>query len=250
MIGIVAATGLAMTDAYFSDTETSNNNIMAAGSLDLTVNSKDDPNVGAVIIIEDMKPCIVKYSAPITLEVTNNRGRLYKHIVKPAGGIVCDSGMVTEPECTEQGGEWIIVEDNTYECDWKTSIDRDYLPAETWFDLAVWRGLTPPTAKDVDGTDPICNGTITNNCWETLIPDNVITVDEIASKMIYLGEYGTDMEVNKVTIRQSFHLDKDVVNWAQGDKCEFTEEFKVEQINAPHPENACQPSDNGCDPIS
>ncbi len=246
MIAFVAAIAVGATSSYFSDTETSTGNIMQAGSLDLTVNSKDDPNVSAVVVIEDMKPSIVKYSAPITLEVTNNRGRLYKHIVKPTNGIVCDTGNLTEPECTEQRGTWVPNATGANRCVWPSGVvDKNDLPTETWFDLAVWVGLTPPTAQDVDRTDPICNNTITTNCWKTIIPDNTVTVDQIASKMIYLGEYGTDMTVNKITIRQSFHLKDTVINWAQGDRCEFTEKFKVEQTNAPHPADCYDPSTSG-----
>jgi len=65
-----------------------------------------------------------------------------------------------------------------------------------------------------------------------IIPDGTITVKDITSKWIYLGEYPASQDV---TVIQSFHLDKDVTNWAQGDSCEVTEQFMVLQTNAPHP---------------
>ena len=51
VIGMVGAG----TFAYFSDTETSNGNTFAAGTLDLKVGGKDDP-IAAQITISNMKP--------------------------------------------------------------------------------------------------------------------------------------------------------------------------------------------------
>ncbi|PIP51914.1 hypothetical protein COX09_04485, partial [Candidatus Beckwithbacteria bacterium CG23_combo_of_CG06-09_8_20_14_all_47_9] len=43
------------TVAYFSDTETSNSNTFAAGTLDLKVDNQDDPNIVRVTL-NNMKP--------------------------------------------------------------------------------------------------------------------------------------------------------------------------------------------------
>jgi len=200
------------TIAYFSDTETSTGNTFSAGALDLTVNGYNDPEVGKVVTIEDMKPSQVKYSNPITLRVHDNPGKLYKRIIE----IKCDTGVVTEPECVEQGGKW---NDEKKKCYWGGNEDNNDIASKTWFDLEIW----DPEAKE----------------WRVLIPDGEVTVRDIAGKWIYLGEYEGG---SYIKIRQSFHLDKDVTNWAQGDKCTFKEEFMVLQTNAPHPENCynCQ----------
>lgn len=241
IIGAVAAIVVGATTAYFSDTETSSGNVVKAGSLDLTLNGFNGVTAGPVIEISDMKPSQVKYSKPITLKVFDNPGKLYKHIVKPANGIIaCDTGDLTEPECTEQGGRWDAANRT---CDWGSTIDENYLPKVTWFDLEVWVGPNPvPPQGD---PQPICDANQASNCWKTIIPDNLITVEEIASKWIYLGTYGNPNQTNEITIRQSFHIKKEAKNEYQGDKCVFDEEFMVSQTNAEHPDNCYDPLNNG-----
>ena len=56
VIGVVAAIGIGGTVAYFSDTETSTGNTFTAGTLDLKVDDKDDPDV-VRIAFSDLKPC-------------------------------------------------------------------------------------------------------------------------------------------------------------------------------------------------
>ena len=51
----VAAIATGATVAYFSDTETSNSNTFAAGTLDLKVDNQDDPNIVRVTL-NNMKP--------------------------------------------------------------------------------------------------------------------------------------------------------------------------------------------------
>ena len=54
-IGLVAAVAFGATQALFSDTETSFDNTFSAGTLDLTVDGFDDPNV-VHVALGDMKP--------------------------------------------------------------------------------------------------------------------------------------------------------------------------------------------------
>lgn len=57
LISIIAVAGIAATAtaAYFSDTETSNTNTFAVGTLDLKVDDQDDPNIVSVTL-NNMKP--------------------------------------------------------------------------------------------------------------------------------------------------------------------------------------------------
>lgn len=220
LIAAVAAVVVGATTAFFSDTETSTGNVISAGSLDLKVNEYDTP-VPALVNISDMKPSFTWWTGPITLTVSNNPGRLYKHIVNnPNDSISCSTKGITEPECTDQGGSW-----NNGQCVFPSDTrDENYLPKVTWFDLEVWR--------DVNG-----NGAIDENEWNIIIPDETVSLHDIASKWIYLGTYGEPNTDNKVTIRQSFHMKKDAGNEYQSDSCVFKEEFMVQQTNAPHPDN-------------
>jgi len=224
MIALVAAIAVGATSSYFSDKETSTGNYITAGSLDLIVNGANGDLVSAVVIIKDMKPSQTWYSGPITLEVSNNPGKLYKHIVRD---FVCNTVDVTEPECDAISGTW-----SGTNC--TNGNDINDLTKVTWFDLAVWVGLSD--APSVAGEGKICDANITTNCWDTIIPDGTITVDEIASQWIYLGTYGERMQDNEITIRQSFHMWAEAGNEYQSDSCSFTEEFMVLQTNAPHPD--------------
>lgn len=218
VIGVVAAIVIGATTAYFSDTETSEGNTLTAGTLDLSVND-ENPLEGPVVTIEDLKPSQVHYSEPITLVIHDNPGYLWKHI--KVG--VEDTGIVTEPECTEQGGNWVGGDDS---CEWGTSEDQNNIQNYTWFDLEIW--------VDEDDDDQIDEGE-----WKILIPGDIGKVSEFTSCWIPLGESGPYEPGTRLTIRQSFHLDKDVTNWAQGDSYTFGEEFMVTQVNAPHPEPLC-----------
>lgn len=224
IIAAVAAVVVGGTIAYFSDTETSTGNTISAGALDLTLNQTNGGTASAAVTIADMKPSQTWYSGPITLEVFNNPGKLYKHIVD---NIVCDTGNSrTEPECGAEGGQW-----NGTSC--TDGTEKNYLPEVTWFDLEVWVG---PGAVPGEGQpQPICEDLDDTDCWKTIIPDGMVTVDDIASHWIYLGEYGEQLETNKVIIRQSFHMKAEAGNEYQGDTCSFAEEFQVLQTNAPHP---------------
>ncbi|MCK4781334.1 SipW-dependent-type signal peptide-containing protein [Candidatus Parcubacteria bacterium] len=230
IIGLVAAVAVTGTIAYFSDTETSPNNKITAGALDLTVNGYNNPAF-AVVTIDDMKPSQTWYSGPITLTVHNNPGDLYKHIVKK--DMCCVTVDVTEPECTDQKGTWTEgATPGTGECTSMPYGDNDYLPEVTWFDLEVW-------------VDDNGDGVIDEDEWDVIIADGTVTVDEIASYWIYLGRYGKDLTDNEITIRQSFHMDKDAGNEYQSDSCTFSEEFMVLQTNAPHPDDVVNVYETG-----
>lgn len=219
VIGAVAAIAVGGTVAYFSDTETSSGNTLTAGTLDLKVNGYDDP-VPAVVTIGDMKPSMHKETDWIKLNIYNNPGNLYKHILLPE----CGTGTMTEPECTEQGGVWKMGE-----C--IGGIERSDLYNHMWFDLTIW--------VDADG-----DGNIDEEEMKVLIPDEKVQLEELISKWIYLGEYGeygTPPLVPPVYVKQSFHLKHYVTNWAQGDVCTFSEQFMVLQTNAGYPENCYDP---------
>lgn len=258
VIVFVGAIALSLTGAYFSDTETSTGNIITAGSLDLTLNGVNGEPVTAVVIIEDMKPSQTWYSGPITLEVFDNPGRIYKHIVRDGCyPMTCTGGDSTEPECEAEGGVWTDYPNGGY-CDSPNNV-RNYLPEVTWFDLEVWVGNPINAVSGPDapmcGTDDPSGVPITNDCWDILIADGDALIDDtgifgssvdyVLSKWIYLGTYGYPQMTNKIIIRQSFHMDGPFAgNEYQGDTCTFAEEFMVLQTNAPHPDPVYIPSQN------
>ena len=211
MIGVVAAVALGVTGAYFSDTETSEGNVIQAGSLDLKVKQGDvyvdlDPTHPALIELTDMKPSM-PFEREILLQVLDNPGYLWKHIIIDVdgnGGCDCETNGVTEPECTEQGGTWTA----DGECEGlNLESDNNNLFHDTDFDLYV----------DDKAIVELEDG---------------ISVEDIASCWIPLGHYN---KLDEVKVKQSFHLRSDVTNWAQSDKCTFSEVFAVSQENNPGP---------------
>jgi len=169
------------TIAYFSDTETSEGNTMAAGILNLIVGGNDPwPADVPFVNIADLKPSYTRVNST-DLMIQNNPGKLYKRI----SGIACDQGVSSEPEVLEENGQP------------KYDIDK-----YTWFDLGV-KG-------------------------QTYIPDNALTIADIADKYIYLGCFQPGVTI---PVTQSFHLWTNVTNWAQGDNCRFVEEYLLQQTN-------------------
>jgi len=231
VIVVVAAIAIGGTMAYFSDTETSAGNTISSGALDLTLNGHNNVT-DAVVTIDDMKPSQTWYSGPITLNVSNNPGRIYKKIVNEGSNpITCEDVITTEPECEAANGTWN--DSTTPQCSNYTS--SDYLPDVTWIDIQRWEDFN----KD---------GIIDDDEWVTMLPDQTKTIAALSpsnrSDWIYLGTYGYPMMDNELVIRQSFHMDKDAGNEYQADKCTFTEEFMVTQINAENPTNTYVPPQN------
>jgi hypothetical protein len=72
----------------------------------------------------------------------------------------------------------------------------------TWFDLTV------------DGV--------------THVPGGFATVSDVKDKYIYLGCFHPG---KNITIVQSFQLQTNVTNWAQGDGCTFVEEYLLLEVN-------------------
>lgn len=227
-LAIIAAVGaivVGATTAYFSDTETSEGNTISSGSLDLTLNGHNNVTE-AVVNIEDMKPSQVWYSGPITLNVSNNPGRIYKRIVNETNNpIVCEDVLTTEPECEAEGGNWVDGSGCT------NNNPQYYLPEVTWLDIQRWDDIN----KD---------GVIDDNEWVTMLPDQEKKIDDLSSKWIYLGTYGYPMMDNKLVIRQSFHMDAAAGNEYQADRCTFSEEFMVTQTNASDPVDTYVPPQN------
>lgn len=238
IISAVVALAVTATGAYFSDTETSTGNTFTAGRLDLEVNG-ENPLDGPVVTLTDLKPSYTHYTDPITLRVIDNPGKLYKHIVNDAPPIICTTGSITEPECDAEGGNW---DEGQQSCTGSTDENND-LHKVTWFDLEVWVG---PGQLDPDAPqcDLNANPAVDQNCWNVIIPDVSVTLDQIASHWIYLGTFGEPEQPNEITIRQSFHMNENAGNEYQGDTCTFSEEFMVQQTNASHPANCVDPAGN------
>lgn len=84
------------TFAYFSDVESSTNNLIQAGTIDLAVNGQNPWNQAGVVI-DDLKPCKVQYVEVTVKNVGGNPGTLYLHFAD----VITSGGEQTEPENQE-----------------------------------------------------------------------------------------------------------------------------------------------------
>ncbi len=102
IVGAVAAIAIGATTAYFSDTETSTGNTIAAGTIDLAVNGQN-PLTGKVIEIKDVKPSENVADTEVLLNnVGSNDGVADLHILAGVG--MGTGGILSEPECVAEGG--------------------------------------------------------------------------------------------------------------------------------------------------
>ncbi len=190
-IAALLITGLVVggTLAFFSDTETSADNVFIAGTIDLEV---DDQNPWVSTIDGDWgdyKPDQTVAAAQITLKnVGTNPMDVWMKITKTA----TSQGTDTEPELAE--------EDGTPKHDIDTVIR---------YELTV--GGTPVIEYDDDYT-------ITTNA--------TLETTGIDTYYIWIGNIAA---AGTLTVDQNFKMDADTTNWAQGDTMTFTIEFFAQQ---------------------
>jgi len=101
LLGVIAAIVGSGTLAYFSDTETSTNNVFAAGTIDLQVDGKDDPNVTTYFSVSDVYP---PANGSVVINLTNvgtNAGMADIHIKNVVNGE--GSNPVSETDTVQPG---------------------------------------------------------------------------------------------------------------------------------------------------
>lgn len=212
MIGILAAVLGGVTYAVFSDTETSVDNTMTAGTIDFSVNDENPwTSTEWSIGLGDLKPCVVRYGEFTITNVGTNPMNLWKKLTIKTQ----DGGVLTEPECVEGGG---VYDDIMGKCIGEYG-ERCNMASYTLYDMNVTIGDEDPEI-------------IINHA-------NQVRLDNVNGVWIYLGELpaGGSMIVN-----QSYHLsswdgasEPTVTNWAQGDVLTFDVDLYGEQITGPGP---------------
>lgn len=191
-IALVGALLTGGTMAYFSDVETSGTNVFQAGTIDIAIDDQN-PWTGS-FTIPDMKPCEKAY---ITFEIENvgtNPVVIWKHLEVTAtlGGEHPESELFEDPNNDIN------------------NID-DYI----WYDLSVLVNVSGSNMGDPAG----------DGWWQTIC-DQDVTVSHISCKHKLLGMIPVG---GTMVVTQSYHMDEDVTNWAQGDIMNFTIEIYAEQ---------------------
>jgi len=206
IIGAVAAVAVGGTVAYFSDTETSTGNLFTAGTIDIRVDGDNFDWTGHATL-EDMKPCYTDY---INFTIYNdgsdpNPVNVWKHLIINYE----ETGAVSEPECTEQGGNW-----TGKVCDWGGHLEKDNNNISSIIDYDLIVEVYDSCGRLI---------------WWQTIYDKEVTVAQIACKEIYLGMIPVG---GYMKVIQSYHMqDPDYsTNWAQGDIMAFDIEITGIQL--------------------
>ena len=216
IIGAVGAVVAGVTTAYFSDTETAVGNTITAGTIDIKVN--DANPWSSPFTIGDLKPGETDYMNLGIENVGMNPVEIYKSIKDMVG----TTGIVSEPECTEQGGYW---NNPNGGCNWTWSgtypsiEDDNNIQTQILYDLSV---KVYDSKADYDGSvSPIWWQTIEtgDKIITTVYPDNTTSID---LGVLPVGGY--------MFVEQSYYFDETAGNEYQGDVLTFSMEIKGEQL--------------------
>ncbi|AEA47305.1 TasA family protein [Archaeoglobus veneficus] len=195
LLGFAAALVGSGTLAYFSDTETSENNVFGAGMIDISI---DDENPWiSNYTMEDLKPCETGW---INFTIKNlekdDPVKIYKHINITG----YDGGLHPESEEAEDLNDEIndIGKNITYD-----------------LHVAIYNET----------------GALVHEEWIIEETENV-KVEDIDCYWIYLGDIPQN---GTMVVNQSYHMQPEVTNWAQGDIMYFDIEVLATQTNAPAP---------------
>lgn len=170
IIGVVGALAVGLSSAFFSDTETSTDNTFQAGSLDLKINSLDNPP--AIVNVDDLKPGDDVFEEKI-LKIIDNPAFVWMHIKD----LVDDQGTQTSPEIVDEnllgGPKYDLQNYLTYDLSVDNEIIIDFddeilLPdaVSCWIPLGELPGNTDATVTqsfhfDEDVTDWAQGDTLT-----------------------------------------------------------------------------------------
>lgn len=198
-VGLVASA----SGAFFSDKETSTGNTFTAGTIDLAVDGNTQWT--ETYTFDDIKPCEVNWIEFVAENVGGNPAVVWKHIHVTS----TETGTVTEPECTDQGGTW----DNGT-CTWGAAGDNNAIDTVMTYDLIV---------VEEDGTEHVI-----------FEEGDHIKVSDVDCVWMPLG---TIEPGESITVKQSYHLQgEETENWAQGDTMTLDIELYAEQRLGSGPE--------------
>jgi len=207
VIGILALAMGYGTYSFFSDTEKSTGNVFTAGTIDIAVNGWN-PWEGSKEHFElnDMKPCETGYIVFNIQNVGTNPVNVWKHltVTKTDGGIEVYPKETPVASSEPEYKEGLVDGKYIEKCDIDTVITYD-LSVEVYNAEGAkiwWQVIIPPEAE-IKVSDVECH--------------------EIPLGMIPVGGY--------MIVTQSYHMQADVTNWAQGDKMTFDIEIYAEQLN-------------------
>ncbi|MDP3987989.1 MAG: TasA family protein [Candidatus Levybacteria bacterium] len=208
-IALVATVAVGATRAYFTDTEQNLGNTFSTGTIDIAVDGENPWSSENQFNLIDMKPSQVDYANFIIQNVGTNPANVWKKVSITNR----EDNVISEPECIEGHGVW-----SDEGCTGGEYTPNNNIDTAIRYDLKVW----------VYDTDPTENPTAQPVWWQYIYTDDMNkrlnTLDGID---VFLGMVPAGWWMK---VEQSYHMDSDTINWAQGDKLTFDITLTAEQL--------------------
>lgn len=211
LITLVGGTAFSATRAYFTDEEKVLGNTFSAGTIDIAVDGQNPWEKSTPYQLSDMKPSQVDYANFVIQNVGTNPANVWKKVT--VASEIDD--VISEPECVEGGGIWNAPE--------KAGCSGNYVPNNKVseairYDLKVW----------IYDIDPVVNPTAPAKWWQYIYTDEMDTrLSTLNGENVLLGMVPANWYMK---VEQSYHMDSDTPNWAQGDKMTFDITLSAEQL--------------------
>ena len=207
-IALVSGAAFGATRAFFTDEEKSTGNTFSTGTIDIAVDGQNPWSGTTLYQFADMKPSQVEYANFVIKNVGSNPANVWKKINITRE----EDRTITEPECAEGGGTW-----EGGNCTGSYN-PKDNISSAIRYDLTVW----------VYDVDPTQNPGAAAKWWQIIYTDemdkrlNALNDQNILLGMIPAGWY--------MKVQQSYHMDPNTGNWAQGDVMTFDITLTAEQL--------------------
>src|SRR3989344_1822398 len=206
-IALVATVAVGATRAYFTDTEQSLGNTFSTGTIDIAVDGQNPCTSENQFNLIDMKPSQVDYANFIIQNVGTNPANVWKKVSITNR----EDGVISEPECIENGGTW------SNGCTGGSYNPNNNIDTAIRYDLKVW-------VYDQDPSNPEA----LPKWWQYIYTDemnkrlNTLDGIDVFLAMVPAGWW--------MKVEQSYHMDSETTNWAQGDKLTFDITLTAEQL--------------------
>jgi len=212
IIGIVAAIAVGGTIAYFSDTETSTGNTFTAGTIDIAVDRQNPWIKSDTLDVIDMKPSQHEYSEYVIKNVGSNPANVFKRV----NIMIENDGYVSEPECFYGNGIWNDI--GSPQCEVGGYDSKDDISTVIRYDMSVW----------VYNEDPTENSEAEPIWWQVIYTDEMgVMLSMVDNQNVLLGMIPSGWYMK---VQQSYHMDENTGNWAQGDEMTFDITLTAEQL--------------------
>lgn len=228
-IAIVSAVAIGGSQAFFSDSETSLDNVITAGSIDISLDGENPFSSVEHDEIKDMKPSYVRWTKHVVKNVGTNPVRLWKHIMN----VRTDNNGWSEPECTDEQGTWLPEENGTCTNEQEPVRSRDNIDEYIEYDMYIGGKVVGDDGQELS-EDNNWFGGHNENGRVIVSEEDGITLDDVESWYIYLGELAPKEDI---IVWQSYHMKDETGNWAQTDTATFDMEFYAEQVNGTGPQS-------------